>query len=101
MTEATRLRMTQATLLILEALIDGRCPLSGAQIGHATGIGSGSRYPILRRLEAAGWLKGEWEEIDPREAGRPRCRFYGLTVAGAAEAQAALACRSRGRKRAA
>ena len=100
MTAATRLRMTQATLLILEALIDGQ-PLSGAQIGYATGIGSGSRYPILRRLEAAGWLNGEWEEIDPCEVGRPRCRFYGLTKAGEAEAQAALARRSRARKQAA
>ncbi len=100
MIEATRLRMTQATLLILEALMEGQ-PLSGAQIGHATGIGSGSRYPILRRLEAAGWLKGEWEVIDPREVGRPRCRFYSYTEAGEFEAQAVLARRSRALKRAA
>ena len=100
MTENRPVRMTQTTLLVLEVMIASQ-PRSGAQIGHATGIGSGSRYPILRRLEDAGWLMGEWEQIDPRQAGRPRCRFYRLTEFGEAQAQEALARRSLARKRAA
>jgi DNA-binding PadR family transcriptional regulator len=100
MTGPVRLRMTQTTLLILETLV-APPPRSGAQIGHATGIASGSRYPILRRLEEAGWLIGEWEQIDPRQAGRPRCRFYRLTEFGEAQASAALARRSLARKQAA
>ena len=100
MTENRQMRMTQTTLLILEVMIAGQ-PRSGAQIGYATGIGSGSRYPILRRLEEAGWLKGEWEQIDPRQAGRPRCRFYRLTEFGETQTRAALARRSLARKRAA
>jgi PadR family transcriptional regulator, regulatory protein PadR len=100
MTEDRRVRMTQTTLLILEALTAAQ-PQSGTQIGHATGIASGSRYPILRRLEEAGWLTGEWEQIDPREAGRPRRRFYRLTEFGEAQAEAALARRASARKRAA
>lgn len=100
MTGPVHPRMTQTTLLILETLITGQ-PRSGAQIGQATGIASGSRYPILRRLEEAGWLTGEWEQIDPREAGRPRCRFYRLTAFGESQAHAALARRSLARKQAA
>ena len=100
MTENRPVRMTQTTLLVLEVMIASQ-PRSGAQIGHATGIGSGSRYPILRRPEDAGWLMGEWEQIDPRQAGRPRCRFYRLTEFGEAQAQEALARRSLARKRAA
>ena len=100
MTDKKPIRLTQTTLLILEVMLAGQ-PRSGAQIGHATGIGSGSRYPILRRLEDAGWLTGEWEQVDPHQAGRPRCRFYCLTEFGEAQAQAALARRSMARKQAA
>jgi DNA-binding PadR family transcriptional regulator len=97
MSGPVRLRMTQTTLLILETLIAGQ-PRSGAQIGHATGVASGSRYPILRRLEEAGWLTGEGEQIDARQAGRPRCRFYRLTEFGEAQASAAVGRRSSARK---
>ena len=30
----------------------------------------GSLYPALHRLEKRGWLKSEWEDIDPAEEGR-------------------------------
>jgi DNA-binding PadR family transcriptional regulator len=46
---------------------------------------------MLARLEAAGWLSSEWEAIDPREAGRPRRRFYRLTASGQHNVHAALA----------
>ena len=46
------------TLAVLEALMD--CPrdrLSGAQIARTTKLASGTLYPILARLEEAGWLE--------------------------------------------
>ena len=46
---------------------------------------------MLIRLEGAGWLKSEWEVIDPHEAGRPRRRFYTLTTTGQYKAHRALA----------
>jgi PadR family transcriptional regulator len=46
--------------------------LSGAQISKQLGIASGSLYPILFRYEEAGWLRSQWEEIDPTKASRPR-----------------------------
>jgi DNA-binding PadR family transcriptional regulator len=52
---------------------------------------SGTVYPILMRLERAAWLESEWEEIDPRQAGRPRKRLYRLRALGYNKAQEALA----------
>ena len=64
--------------------------LAGSDIWKDTRIFSGTLYPILLRLEKAGWLKSWWEEVDPTEAGRPRKRFYQLTNVGHAKAQAAF-----------
>jgi DNA-binding PadR family transcriptional regulator len=52
---------------------------------------TGTLYPLLVRFEVAGWLKSEWEDVDPKEVGRPRKRFYWLTPTGRARANAALA----------
>lgn len=55
---------------------------SGADISKAAKVAPGTLYPLLIRLERAGWLKGEWEAGDPRELGRPRRRYYCLTGVG-------------------
>ena len=64
---------------------------SGTEISKVTGLGSGTLYPLLAKLEKAGWLTAEWEVIDEREAGRPRRRYYTLTANGARGARNALA----------
>ena len=74
--------------LLLERPTQGR---SGAEIGRATKIGSGTLYPLLARLEQVGWLTSEWEIVDPSEAGRPRRRYYKLTALGQRNALEALA----------
>lgn len=51
-------------------------------------MASGTLYPILLRLEAAGWLRSEWELGDPATLGRPRRRYYMLTGEGAKSAAA-------------
>ncbi|MGA1831640.1 PadR family transcriptional regulator [Rhizobium wenxiniae] len=56
--------------------------MSGADVSRETGLASGSLYPILIRLEKAGWLSSEWEKGDPAELGRPRKRFYRITAPG-------------------
>lgn len=84
-------RLSHPTLKVLRLLVDNpRNHPSGAEISRETGVGSGTLYPMLGRLEEAGWLASEWESIDPTEAGRPRKRFYWLTAAGSMNAQAAL-----------
>ena len=39
-------------------------------------------YPILNRLEEAGWLSSRWEELDAQEIGRPRRCYYTLAEQG-------------------
>jgi PadR family transcriptional regulator, regulatory protein PadR len=85
-------RLSQSALKVLRFLLETpREGRSGAEMSKATKVGSGTLYPMLARLEAAGWLTSEWEVIDPSEAGRPRRRFYRLTAVGQNNARTALA----------
>jgi PadR family transcriptional regulator PadR len=63
---------------------------SGADIARSTQLASGTLYPILLRLEAAGWAESHWESGDPHALGRPRRRFYRVTGIGASRARSAL-----------
>lgn len=64
--------------------------ISGAEIARSTKLASGTLYPILLRLEEAGWVESRWETEAPQELGRPRRRFYKITGVGARNAQPAL-----------
>ena len=84
-------RLSAQTLKVLGALLSSpRDELSGAEIGRQTKIASGTLYPILLRLEEAGWFESRWETDDPRELGRPRRRFYRITALGAKHARKAM-----------
>ena len=84
-------RLTQPALKVLRFLMETpREGRSGAEVSKATKVGSGTLYPMLARLEVAGWLSSEWEVIDPSEAGRPRRRFYQLTAVGQNKSREAL-----------
>ena len=63
--------------------------LSGAEIARSTGLQSGTLYPILFRLEQAGWLESEWEEGEASYLGRPKRRLYRITAVGVKSAQGA------------
>ena len=56
-------------LLMLTALLERPDDeLAGADIRALTNVATGTLYPILLRLEDAGWLASQWEEVDsPRE----------------------------------
>jgi PadR family transcriptional regulator, regulatory protein PadR len=84
-------RLSERGLRVLRFLIDQpRASLSGAEIAKATSTSSGTLYPLLARLEAAGWLMSRREDVDPREVGRPRRRLYRLTGVGHRRARGAL-----------
>jgi PadR family transcriptional regulator PadR len=76
-------RLTQQSLTLLSAFF-GTQPfeLSGADIARTTRLKSGTMYPILARLEEAGYLAGKWEEGDPNILRRPRRRYYHITADG-------------------
>lgn len=89
--EAHEPRITGPTLKVLGTLLRSpRDELSGAEIGRAAKLGSGTLYPILLRLEQAGWLVSRWEVEDPQVLGRPRRRFYRVTAVGARKAREAV-----------
>ncbi|TNB48142.1 PadR family transcriptional regulator [Martelella lutilitoris] len=78
------IRLTKQTRRVLSAILERPFDrFSGAEISKATGLASGSLYPILMRLERAGWLHSEWEAGDPKALGRPRRRYYKLSADGA------------------
>jgi PadR family transcriptional regulator, regulatory protein PadR len=84
-------RVTFQTALVLRALLtDPTKARYGLDVANSTGLPTGTIYPILARLEAAGWVSSGWEAIDPAEEGRPRRRLYYLTGEGAFSARAAL-----------
>lgn len=83
----TPFKVTGATLDVLEALLAHGDELHGFAIARAAGKPTGSVYPILFRLEQAGWVESRWETEHPEE-GRPRRRFYRLSGAGLPSARA-------------
>jgi PadR family transcriptional regulator, regulatory protein PadR len=91
-------RMSLQTLKVLDAFLDNPArELSGANVLKASSLASGSLYPILLRLESAGWLNSRWEVADPSALGRPRRRYYRLTSSGLARASEAFATLNFGR----
>lgn len=76
-------RITGPVLKVLKVLmVCHKAGISGAEITRSTKLASGTLYPILFRLENAGWLDSDWEEVNPSVVKRPRKRFYHLTALG-------------------
>ena len=84
-------RITLQTLQVLRFLL--RDPVGehyGLEISKGSGLATGSIYPILTRLETAGWITSALEEIDESREGRRRRRYYQLTGLGTHRAREAL-----------
>lgn len=72
------LRMTYATGMVLQAL-DRGCR-HGFDIIDATGLRSGTVYPLLRRFEDARLVRSKWEPVAiARAENRPPRKYYELT----------------------
>lgn len=83
-------RVTEQLLKVLEELLrDPAGQHHGYDIILATKLKSGTLYPLLVRLERAGWLTSDWQVGD--NDGRPRRRFYRFTGEGEIAARQALA----------
>ena len=95
--ESRDVRMSLQTLKVLEAFLENPADqLSGAEVRQRCGLASGTLYPILMRLESAGWFVSRWESVDPSSAGRPRRRLYRLTATGLRRASEVFASFNRG-----
>lgn len=76
-------KISTDTLKVLGTMLED--PIAwhyGLRLSKEAGIASGTVYPMLARLEGAGWLESKWEETGPDNEGRPRRRLYRLTGAG-------------------
>ena len=82
-------RIGKATVDVLEVLLGTDEPRWGLEIIKLTGRPSGSVYPLLDRLERAGWVTSSWD--DDAERRGPRRRMYRLTAEGAVEARRVVA----------
>jgi len=79
-------RSSGQTLNLLRSLMDEpRKWHHGYELTKATGLLSGTLYPMLMRLSDRGFLEHKW--LPSKEAGRPPRHVYRLTSQGAAHAR--------------
>lgn len=82
-------RVTSATVDVLRELLAAEGPIWGLVAIKATGRKPGTVYPILDRLESAGWVESRWEDESDRPG--PRRRYYLLTDDGRVSATQTVA----------
>lgn len=86
-------RVTSLVARVVRVFLDDpAAAVYGFELMQRTRLPSGTIYPILARLEGAGWITGQLEP--PEEAsrqGRPARRLYRLTAEGAVAGRVALA----------
>lgn len=87
---ATRNRsLSPQAIAVLQALAERQRKWSyGLEIAAATGLASGSLYPILIRMADRGQLESRW--LEPERVGRPPRHAYRITGEGRAALNAAL-----------
>lgn len=80
-----------ATRLVFQAFLDAPGEDTyGFELAEATGLPSGTIYPILRRFEEEGFIKSRWADVETGTQRRRR-RYYELTGEGRRAAQTATA----------
>jgi PadR family transcriptional regulator, regulatory protein PadR len=85
-------RLTLPLLKLLSALLaEPAQDRYGLDLMKVTGLPSGTLYPMLQRLEQAGWIESQWESIEPAVEGRPARKYYRITPTGISSARSALA----------
>jgi PadR family transcriptional regulator PadR len=85
-------RMTTPVLKVIATLLEDTSEERyGLELMEDTCLPSGTLYPILVRLERAGWVTSRWEQADPVAEGRPNRRYYRLTAEGAVHARREVA----------
>ncbi|HET7015986.1 MAG TPA: sigma-70 family RNA polymerase sigma factor [Streptosporangiaceae bacterium] len=86
------MRITVQTLEVLRVLVeDPATGRYGLEISEKSGLSTGTVYPVLTRLEQAGWVRSTWEDLDESAAGRRARCYYRLTSDGTENAQSAIA----------
>jgi PadR family transcriptional regulator, regulatory protein PadR len=88
----SEVRVTIAVARVLRAFLDDVTKdRYGYDLMRETEFPSGKLYPILARLQKAGWLDRERENIDPSAERRPARTLYRLSPTGITAARQELA----------
>ena len=77
----------QMLTLLGELSASGQQWRHGYDLMKATGLMSGTLYPLLMRMTEQGLVEAQW--FEPAQIGRPARHAYRLTVKGAATARTA------------
>lgn len=84
----TKRNLRPSAFAILTALVDGAG--YGFDVMTATGLPSGTVYPVLSRMERDGLVRSRWEDVRiARREKRPPRRYYEATALGAERLAAA------------
>jgi PadR family transcriptional regulator, regulatory protein PadR len=75
----------QTRLLLMTMLERPRAWHYGYELSKASGLTSGTLYPLLMRLSDRGFLDSQWQE--PERSGRPARHAYRLSTLGVELAQ--------------
>jgi DNA-binding PadR family transcriptional regulator len=73
--------LSMSATAVLQAIANGY--VYGFEIMDATGLPSGTVYPALRRMEAAGFIASRWEDsaVAQRDQRPPR-KYYAVSRSG-------------------
>jgi DNA-binding PadR family transcriptional regulator len=89
-----KLRLSPQTLLVLDAfLVQAEEWKYGYDLSRATGLKSGTLYPILMRLAERELLETQWEAGEP---GKPARHMYRFTPDGLRFARASISAHESG-----
>lgn len=85
------LRISLNVLRVLQVLYQRLdSPHYGLELQRSLNISNGALYPILDKLERAGYVRSSMEDIDESAAGRRKRRYFQLTAEGIPFAEAHL-----------
>jgi DNA-binding PadR family transcriptional regulator len=73
---------SKETLRVLQAFVLSDGPLYGGTLVKALGLKEGTVYPILHRLEGAGYLNKSWEAEETKIPGKPPRCYYSISLKG-------------------
>src|SRR5581483_5234505 len=77
------MKLTRPLERVLRAfLADPAAPRYGYDLMKASGLPSGTLYPMLSRLQEQGLVSSAWEPAEADGGGRPPRRYYRLTGEG-------------------
>lgn len=89
MTVGRKRALSGPAVAVLRALAEGAS--YGFDVMDATGLPSGTVYPILSRSERQGHVVASWEDPEShRREGRPARKYYRLTPEGSAALREAV-----------